>query len=707
MRPADVPSLSPMVIGGVGRPFRRPTQSLGSSWRHSCQTCWVTERSEHGDLTAAIADELAAVRQRGIERLDVSSHSQTPVRTSELQRLADEYVTVGQLRVEGRVAQVKYLLRDAVEAFAIENEADAQLVGALFFGDSQNRVTKSAGELLDIARNEFGFTSETRFRQARHDAFDSFARFIPAFVASVSEDENSVRSEAVSQQAPADHDDSVPDPEVQRHVATTGYIDNGQHFVTLLAQATNVTIVGFTNETLAKMLKTALEGKRAAMLRPDVCWNSIRIVFLSDELLDAVNDERREHLDPHQALQRRRQAKVHGRRTIGIFLRGLPATARWEIYDAPCFPPLFGTLFEMPNGQRIVQLLIRRSQRNSLDHLYLELDDTRGHYFSAVFEEIVHSSLDDNKLVPVGVAVEERFRVTSTRYRLNLLADGSQATGWLAVVLIITWRVRNGQAEPLLQLRTPLNSVRELDRFSHPANHVILDDSAQPVTEFGLDDEMPIAAARRRIHLEVGDGEPGELKSLGTCRYIHPDKEHILFFIYTCELPESFQLWRPAEIYPVPVKVLLSIRENQTLHKAMSLCQSPPTRQSVRAAAFEIVSLNLILHGYGQIAERIKLAASQPTHDMDALVGEIGSLEEQTRRIWTGLEEEVQIRGLTGLQYREFFTLLLPFYADVHMPGAAEAIKRINDNELMRSAVARLSELYHDGLLMESIPFEL
>jgi hypothetical protein len=676
----------------------------------------MTDKGE-GSLIAAIADELAACRQRGIDRLDVRSHNQDPVRTPELERLTSEYVAVTRFSVQGRVAQLKYLLRDAIRAFAVDNETDAQLVSALFFGDSQSRVTKSAGELLDVARKEFGFASEVRFRQARHDAFDSFARFIPAFVAgATSEGSESIPAGPHSAmgattiettlQLPANHNDSVLVPEVQRHVATTGYIDNGQHFITLLSQAASATIVGFTNENLATMLRTALARKREAMLKQDVCWSSIRIVFLSDELLDSINDERGEHLDPDQALQRRRRAKVHGRRTIGIFLRSLPPSC-WEIYETPYFPPLFGTLFEMPGGQRIVQLLIRRSQRNSLDHLYLELDDTRGHYFSAAFEEIVHSSVDDNKLVPVGVAVGERFQVTSSRYRLNLLMDGSHATGWLAVILIITWRVHNGRAEPLLQLRTRRNSSREFDRLSHPASHIILEDSVRPAGEFGLVDEMPLTAARRRLQIAAGEGEPGELRPLGTSKYIHSDKEHLFFFIYTCELPESFQFWSQAEIYPVPVETLLAIRENQTLRKVLALCQSPPTGRNVRGAAFEIASLNLVLHGYAELAQKLKRFATQRTVDAGGLVTEIRSLEEGTRRTWPGLEEEIELEGLSGLQYREFFTVLLPFYDKVGISGAAEILSHLNGDQATRAAVVRLSDIYHNEVLMGSIPLEL
>ena len=173
---------------------------------------------------------------------------------------------------------------------------------------------------------------------------------------------------------------ALPVPEVQQHVATTGYLDNGEHFIHLLSQAENITIIGFTNESLALMLRIALDRKRTAMFRPDGCWSSVRVVFLGDELLDRVSDERG-YPDPIEARLLRRRLAVFGRRTIRVFLRGLPGRVTWTIYDSPYFPPLIGTLFEMPDGRRIVQILIRRRQRSASDHLFLQLEDTEGHYF--------------------------------------------------------------------------------------------------------------------------------------------------------------------------------------------------------------------------------------------------------------------------------------------------------------------------------------
>jgi len=663
-----------------------------------------------GSLAAAIAEELTACRQRGIERLEVSSHNQSPVQTPVLQRLATEYGTIRQLRAASRISQLKYLFRDAIAAWAAENEQEAQLVGDLFFGDSQNRVTKSAGELLDLARKRSGYSTEAQFRRARHDAIASFARFILGFVEDVrqgaagsSAGPGPTGTVSVLPKLAVNSGNSVPLPEVQRQSATTGYVDQGQHFVHLLAEASSATIVGVTNESLASLLRIALDRKRAALQRPDACWDSIRIVFLSDKLLDLVNDERREYPDPAEVLKQRRRAAVRGHRTVSVFLRGLPAE-RWATYESLYFPPLFGTLFELPTGQRVVQLLIRRPQRGAADHLYLQLEDTQGHYFSAAFEEIVHSSIDDNKIIPVGFPAADRFRATSTRYRQHVLKDGSKATGWLPLVLIITWRMRSGRAEPLLQLRTQVIAARELDRLSHLSGHILQDDWRDGLTEdppppapdFGLADQGPLGAALRRIQMETGEEGLGELRPLGTCKYLHPDKEHLFFFVYTCEFPESFRLPQ-AEIHPVTVQEHLAIRENQALRMALLLCEFPPMRGKARADAFEIAALNLVLHGHTEIAQRLANAATaQQAAEITRVASDIRELEERTRQTWPGLEPGAVLQGLPGLQYREFFSLLLPFYKDVGVPGAAEHLRMIDGDEAKRVAAARLSELYQD-----------
>lgn len=701
-------SLPVRMHPGPGRTGRRHARrsrlkSVGPRLYPSCQNWRMTARPP-GSQPEALSLELAACRKRGIERPDVDTHNQNPVPRPGLQRLADEYQSVTGGHTTNRIAQLKYLLRDAMDAFEAENEADAQLVKALFFGDSQNRVTKSAGELLDTAQRRLGFGNEVWFRQVRHAAFDNFADFLPRFVAAA-RPTGPVEPVDFNTPTPVTND-VAPPPEVQQQVATTGYIDNGEHFITLLSQAENITIIGFTNESLASMLRIALARKRAAMLRPDGCWSSVRVVFLADELLDRVSDERG-YPDLDEARLLRRRLAVFGRRTVRVFLRGLPSRASWAIYDSPYFSPLIGTLFEMPDGRRIVQMLIRRRQRSPSDHLFLELDDTRGHYFSAVFDEIVDNSLDDNKVVPAGGVVGERFRATSTRYRRSVLVEGSGAKGWLAMVLVITWRRREGRAEPLLQLRSQLNATRELGRLTHLAGHIMQDEPVEPGMEFGRDDEIPMAAARDRVLMETGEVEAGEIRPVATGQYLHPDKEHLFFFVYDCQLPEDLQFWDQAEMSSPSVGELVAIRENQVLHKALALCRVPSLRRQVRPAAFEIVALNLTLHDYGELAQKLTDAAAARTADFGSIVAELAELEEDTRQSWAGYEGEAELVGLSGLQFREFFTILLPFYERVGVPGAAEHLMLVRDDEAKRNAVERLAELYRDERIMRLIPVEL
>jgi hypothetical protein len=665
----------------------------------------MTEGSDGGPA-AAISLELTSCRKRGIERIDVRSHNQAPVPAPELERLASDYMLAAGRSAKGRIAQIKYLLRDALDVFARESEPDAKLITALFFGDSQHYVTKSASELLDTARRQYDFGSELRFRQAWHNAFGGFAEFLLRFAAvAPPEDGTGTPPEAAAGGLPYNHD-SVLAPEVQRQVATIGYVDSGEHFLTLLSQADKVTIVGLTNESLASMLRTALDRKREAIFRSDECWTSVRVVFLAEELLDLVNDERG-FAEPSQARLERQRLGIFGRRTVRVLLKGLPSRSDWAMYHLPYLPPLTGTLFEMPDGRRIVHLLVRRQLGNAGDHLYLEFEDTRVQYFSAVFEEIIHSSVNDNKVAPVGRVTGQRFQVHETKYRWSVLIDGSQAKGWLAMVLVVTWRIRDGRAEPLLQLRTRLNATRELNRLTHLAGHITHDDRSVEGTEFGLGDAVPLAAARKRIQLEAGPVDAGDLAPLTTGVYVHADKEHLFFFVYSCRLPDGLEVWPQAEMSAVSVPELLSIRKNQVLRNAVALCQAPPARRQVRIDAFEIVALNLILHDLADVAEQLTAAAAARAADFGAITAVLGRLEEQTRQMWPGYEGDAELEGLSGLQFREFYAILLPFYEAIGVPGAAEALALTGEDTSKREAVLRLSQLYRDERIMRSIPIEL
>jgi hypothetical protein len=157
----------------------------------------------------------------------------------------------------------------------------------------------------------------------------------------------------------------------------------------------------------------------------------------------------------------------------------------------------------------------------------------------------------------------------------------------------------------------------------------------------------------------------------------------------------------------VSVPELLSIRRNQVLRNALSLCQNAPARRQVRPDAFEIAALNLVLHDYADLAQKLRDAAAGRTADLGPIVAELGTLKEQTRQTWPAFEGEIELRGLAGFQFREFYTTILPFYASVGAPDAAEHLMLIEEDEAKRTALARLIQLYRNERVMESIPIEL
>src|SRR5262245_48412779 len=109
MTAASLPVRVLRGAGRTGRPHRRRFGSKpGESRLHpSCQNWRMTERPG-GSLPAVLSLELTACRQRGIERLDVHTHNQSPVPRPELQRLANEYLAAIGGNTTNRIAQLKY-----------------------------------------------------------------------------------------------------------------------------------------------------------------------------------------------------------------------------------------------------------------------------------------------------------------------------------------------------------------------------------------------------------------------------------------------------------------------------------------------------------------------------------------------------------------------------------------------------------------------
>ncbi len=658
-----------------------------------------------------IADDLGDCRQRGLDWLDRKTSNQVPVPAVALQRLAEDYVAASRLAAAGRVTQIKLFLREGIEEFSQQGHtADAGLLRDLFFGDSMNGPIKPPGELLRTARERSGDSTEARFRERRTNVIRSFAQFLVTFA-------------APAPQGPDDAAHDGPDGAAQdrtpvghRQLATTGYVGDNEHFIQLLAEAVNVTIVGITNEHLAPMLQEALRRKRAGG-RADAFWGSLRIVFLGKTLLRAVNDEREEIHDSREALRQRLQEAVWARRSVQVFLKSTQLT-RWALFDCPYLPTLTGTLFDFGDQKRrrIVHLLMKRPRQPSAGHLYIELEDLEDQYFSALFEDIVRNSDPALMIVPVGFPAGETFRCTEFRLHSNVLKDGSGASGWLPMILVITSRRRGSQVEAMLQLRTEDNSSRELNRLSHLGGHITRGDLALPAglslvdapRSFDREHEIPMHTAARLVKEVIGVDPGSGLRPMSTGRYLYPDKEHLFFFIFALELPEGTELPRRAEMHSFPLPELLTVRANQVLRSAAQLCEATEVQGRAWTAATEVVALNLYLHDYPDLGDQMRGLAPHQSGELASTAAVIRQLvTERTSPSWVSAGREVQLMGLAGWQYREFFSALLPLYDAIGIDGASDLLQLIGADSRKSDALERLAELYQDDYLMASAPIEL
>ena len=138
-------------------------------------------------------------------------------------------------------------------------------------------------------------------------------------------------------------------------------------------------------------------------------------------------------------------------------------------------------------------------------------------------------------------------------------------------------------------------------------------DGAVPVppSTFDLQHPAPQRAGRRRVYMEAGEDWHGELVQVSTGQYLHYDREHLYFLIYSLRVPTDFHFPRRAEMHHVPLPELLAICENQALRKAELLFRAPAMPKWVWSRAEEIAALNLLLHGHGELSERLRMLGSQ------------------------------------------------------------------------------------------------
>jgi hypothetical protein len=649
-----------------------------------------------------VAGELARCRQRGLENLDRATRRQLPVRAPELDRLADLYAGRHDTTALGRISKIKIMLASALDEYSATEKEDARLIRALFFSDSASTVRKSPGALLVEARRSLGEPNEALFRKRFKNSFSDFAEFLVHLM------DGGAECNAVGSQS--GHEGGLG-----LFVQLTAGVFGGtpDRFVELLADAAEAVIVGFDNDLLEPALQAALNRKRDRTNDPDAFWRSLEIVFLGGPLLDYLDDHA-VSADARVALRERRRAMIKTRRAVQLLLRrsGRPG---WTVSETHVMPTFTGSLFVLPDSRRLVQLMVRQPAPRTrvADQVFLEFEDLPGEYFTTAFRRVVDRSITENRPVPVGSPFGSTFVGIEALWRDAVLQPDSGRQDWLPMVLVVTTQRRRGQVAPVLQLRTEENAVREIGTVSHVSRHIYQVEtsplagrmiSAPP--SFDAASDCSLRAAQLRVQIETGDDAPPDIRQLTTGRYVSSNTDNLFFFVYSLELPEEMRLGPGSEMYHFNLDELVSIRAHQALRIAAEVCRTTNRPARFWRTAVELASLNLALHQQGELGERLQRVADGPATAQAEVSAEIERLVRSAPPIRASSGRDLQIMGLSGWQYREFYTVLVPQYAKAGVPGASEELCRISTGRL-KDVWPRVTSLYRDEDLLRSVPIEL
>ncbi|MFB9239543.1 toll/interleukin-1 receptor domain-containing protein [Plantactinospora siamensis] len=509
---------------------------------------------------------------------------------------------------------------------------------------------------------------------------------------------------------------SGPRQEVLTPVVATSFGMDETKLISDLVAAQRVTIVGLATARLPHCLERALTIRQSTRGASAAFWEHIDFVFLAEEVLLYVNDDLtgESPSGAHALKERVRLAGQTKRELTSLLLRtGKPG--RWTLYSYRYMLPFAGVLYEFPDGRRTVQLTLPRVGGNAEEYLCVELLSRVDHAFESAFRDVVANSREEHEVVLVGAprASDGTFVCRSVRFRRSVLTPGRNLSDWLPAIIGVTWRNSESGPEPLLQVNTPTSSTRELGRVSHVSGYINQRDlpphgpssGVGPTADYELPLDAALAALRRELREDFGLTTLPSLAELSaTLPFYYPDKENLYFWMFAQELPESHAFAESSRMFGWTVEELVEIRRCQVFANAL-LVLDTAMRPAQQARAAALLRLNLLAHGEFEAASLAVPPIDSISHSRLAALARTRLAEAGAYRYAAGVE--LLVTGLAGLQYRVFFSHLLPLYARLGVPGSAELSAEIHQDERRSDAVAELDRAYRDGRLMTSLPIEV
>jgi hypothetical protein len=372
-----------------------------------------------------------------------------------------------------------------------------------------------------------------------------------------------------------------------------------------------------------------------------------------------------------------------------------------------------GNLFRFDATETLIQIAVNGHSRSQSQDFYIDFVDRIDPILEQSFHDIVEASNEDHEIVLVGkpVSGEDKFICKESRFRRSVLIEGHNTTDWLAAVVVLTWREGNRGSEPLLQVNTPKNSTREMGKASHVSGYINQRDHMaligrrrqKPAGQFDFSTATATVAAARELR-EVGLLHP-EPRSIGTVPFIYFDKENLFFYLFEQEVSRSHQFDDSVQMFSWSLEELLRLRRHHVYLNAIKLIETMMNQeQFVRAAS--IVEHNLLAQGDSDLSGEISSLAFGGRISPH-LVTLLKSAVQQTVVFKYHGGTPVYVDGIAGLQYRAFFSHLLPAYAKFGVPGATELLHQIQADDRRRLSVKELGRLYCDETFMTSVPLEV
>lgn len=480
---------------------------------------------------------------------------------------------------------------------------------------------------------------------------------------------------------------------------------NQEQFLDRLSQAERVVLLGLTHQHLCHFLQEALLRKRAKDSR--AFWQSLEIVFPSDVVLKSVLDELTvKSAQPESAVEERRLRAGAAKREITNFLTREDESQRWQLYEYAYVLPFLGAWFELSDGQRIAQIATLRPGYSTSQHLFVEFTSpgmaAETGYYEMAFGEVLRNSTKQNEVVFVGRpqhTARSGFVVTSAQFRRSILhGPPAEKTEWIPAILALLWQERTGRALPLLHIRTPSVAVRELHTLSNISGYVSLEDcptDLQSLREFPLPPSVFRRAVERELREELETNEPhwDEPQLVNQSRFYDSKHECLYFSIWRVkvEMPaETFG--QNAGFRAWSFQNLLRVREYQVLAKAKEILRMKPKHRQQMDVAVDVLSDNLVLHRQLGLAGRLRQALRE-NRDCSKLRAAISKRMAKKRLTYNDHGKRHVVEGLAGLQYREFFRLLVPAYAEIGVIGASTYQRWLRKPQ-QAAALARLSQHY-------------